>query len=602
MNSRNTSPVSLTRDSEASSETIPSTSGYTTPEPLEDDETRVQNICFVGAGYVGGPTAAVVAYQNPNIQVSVVDKNSERIESWKSRHLPIHEPGLEDVVRIARDGIASRTHSSGSDERSMSQRSPNLIFSTDVEKCISEADIVFIAVNTPTKEYGTGAGSATNLAALESAAVTIAQFARAGAVIVEKSTVPCGTARTIQDIFAVHRPNDKFEVLSNPEFLAEGSAIRDLLCPDRILIGSSRSPSGFAAAAKLQSIYSWIDKSKILTVNTWSAELAKVVANAMLAQRISSINTISAICDKTGAEIDQVAAAIGSDSRLGSKFLKAGIGFGGSCFKKDILALTYLANSLHLPEVADYWMAVLAVNDFQKTRFLDKIVSKLNGALYGKKITVLGYTFKQNTNDTRESPAIEVIQKLAEERPSEIAVFDPGCTALEIRHSIDAFVSPAQFQNLHTYDNVYDACSGSSAILILTPWEQFKSSKLKLDSQDINLTSPTVSSIDASIPDPALARSPVPTKPAYSPTIYGELKTVSPLVEPPECPPDCQRCQTPAAAAVRPDSTLDWEKIAAGMRDPKWLFDGRNIVDSKWMATLGFRVENVGNNGHSFVR
>lgn len=302
---------------------------------------------------------------------------------------------------------------------------------------MAEADIVFLSVNTPTKYTGIGAGRATNMVALEGATRDIAMAAKPGAIIVEKSTVPCRTAQIVRDTLEVHRPGVEFEILSNPEFLAEGTAIRDLLNPDRILIGSSQTPSGLAAAATLKEVYAaWVDRSKIVTVNLWSSELAKLVANAMLAQRISSINTVSAICEQTGADVDEIAKAIGLDGRLGSKFLKAGLGFGGSCFKKDILSLCYLADTLHLEEVADYWMQVLTINEFQRNRFVKRVVSNLHGTLIGKKITIFGYAFKKDTSDTRESPAVEVVKSLLADNPSEIAIFDPLCNPEDVKDEI----------------------------------------------------------------------------------------------------------------------------------------------------------------------
>jgi len=275
------------------------------------------------------------------------------------------------------------------------------------------------------------------MVALEGATRDIAMAAKPGAIIVEKSTVPCRTAQIVRDTLEVHRPGVEFEILSNPEFLAEGTAIRDLLNPDRILIGSSQTPSGLAAAATLKEVYAaWVDRSKIVTVNLWSSELAKLVANAMLAQRISSINTVSAICEQTGADVDEIAKAIGLDGRLGSKFLKAGLGFGGSCFKKDILSLCYLADTLHLEEVADYWMQVLTINEFQRNRFVKRVVSNLHGTLIGKKITIFGYAFKKDTSDTRESPAVEVVKSLLADNPSEIAIFDPLCNPEDVKDEI----------------------------------------------------------------------------------------------------------------------------------------------------------------------
>jgi UDPglucose 6-dehydrogenase len=356
----------------------------------------------------------------------------------------------------------------------------------------------------------------------------------------------------------------------------------------------------------------WVDPSKVLTVNLWSSELAKLVANAMLAQRISSINAVSAICDQTGADVDEVALAIGLDVRLGSKFLKAGLGFGGSCFKKDILSLTYLAYLLHLPEVAEYWMAVLTVNEFQRNRFMQKVVTRLNGALVGKKITVLGYTFKEDTNDTRESPAIDVIKALLSERPAEIAIFDPGCTVQGIRNNIDSLATTVDPHVLkphgpvEAYSNAYEACAHSSAVLILTPWKQFHYP------QSTNVVDPVIP--DRPNPTPI----PVMSKPALSEmdilsleahlkaTAYqidntvleNESDRLERFFDQPTCPSDCQPCHNSLEpVAVQAHENVDWVQVASSMSHPKWVFDGRNIVDSKAMTKLGFRVENLGKGG-----
>jgi UDPglucose 6-dehydrogenase len=390
----------------------------------------------------------------------------------------------------------------------------------------------------------------------------------------------------ICDKLALYRPNETFEVLSNPEFLAEGSAIPDLCNPDRILIGSAPTASGRAAANVLRNVYSsWVDPSKILTVNVWSSELAKLVANAMLAQRISSINTISAICDQTGADVDEIARAVGLDSRLGAKFLRAGIGFGGSCFKKDILSLIYLARSLHLPEVGNYWESVLAVNEFQMDRFTRRVVSKLHGALTGKKIAVLGFTFKENTNDTRESPSINVIKAVLSERPSEIAIFDPGCTALEVKELISLETSTTTDRALkpdgpiEAYANAYEACRNSSAVLIMTPWSQFYYPQS-------NLQTATRAPLDL-----------IRTENAQGPRSDTEGLTnwTDRLVSESECAENCILCLEAAKPSYsEAHKNVDWGLIASSMQEPKWVFDGRNIVDKKAMATLGFRVESLG--------
>jgi UDPglucose 6-dehydrogenase len=401
---------------------------------------------------------------------------------------------------------------------------------------------------------------------------------------------------------AYHRPNDDIEVLSNPEFLAEGTAVTDLLYPDRVLIGSSSTPRGFAAADVLRNLYSsWIEPSKILTVNVWSSELAKLVANAMLAQRISSINTISAICDRTGADIDEVAFAIGKDTRIGSKFLKAGLGFGGSCFKKDILSLVYLSNSLHLPEVADYWMSVLTVNEFQRNRFMQNVVNKLHGALFGKKITVLGFTFKQDTNDTRESPAVDVIKELLQERPREIAIFDPGCTPTEIITKISGFKS---IPGLHAvkphgpveaHSNAYDACKDSSAILILTPWNQFAYPPRPGNTDKLTKTLKPVFNPNAGSLAGQKGEMDILELEDYARHITGSNDPLSRLRIQPKCPDNCQACaEGEMPRKVKSTQNVDWTRVAFGMKEPKWVFDGRNLVDCKEMSKLGFRVESLG--------
>ena len=323
-------------------------------------------ICCIGAGYVGGPTMAMIALKAPDIEVKVVDMNAARIAAWNSDTLPIYEPGLDDVVRTA--------------------RGRNLFFTTDVRGAIAAADIIFVAVNTPTKTYGVGAGRAADLRFIESVARTIAEVATTPKIIVEKSTIPVKTAETIKDILAANAHGVKFEVLSNPEFLAEGTAVADLIMPDRVLIGGERTPGGQAAIATLAGVYArWVPSDRIITTNLWSSELSKLVANAFLAQRISSINSISALCEATGAVVDEVANAIGKDTRIGSKFLRASVGFGGSCFQKDILNLVYLCEHYALPEVAAYWESVVKMNDWQKRRFATKIVRSLFNTVSDKK-------------------------------------------------------------------------------------------------------------------------------------------------------------------------------------------------------------------------
>jgi UDPglucose 6-dehydrogenase len=409
-------------------------------------------ICCIGAGYVGGPTMAVIALKAPDLQVTVVDMNAVRIAAWNSDTLPIYEPGLDEVVKQA--------------------RGRNLFFSTDVKGTIAAADIIFVSVNTPTKTYGVGAGRAADLRYIESVARTIAEVSTTPKIIVEKSTIPVKTAETIQQILAANTTGATFQVLSNPEFLAEGTAVPDLFNPDRVLIGGERTPAGDAAVEKLASVYArWVPRERIITTNLWSSELSKLVANAFLAQRISSINAISALCEATGADVDEVANAIGKDSRIGPKFLKASVGFGGSCFQKDILNLVYLCESFGLPEVAAYWNQVVAMNDYQKRRFSAKIVRSLFNTVADKRIAVFGFAFKKDTNDTRESAAINVCRDLLSEHAN-VVVYDPKVPAHEI--IADTLGKGVTNARLTVATNAYDACQGAHAIAVVTEWDEFK--------------------------------------------------------------------------------------------------------------------------------
>jgi len=449
-------------------------------------------ICCIGAGYVGGPTMAVIALKAPDIEVTVVDMNANRIAEWNSDTLPIYEPGLDEVVKKV--------------------RGKNLFFSTDVKNCIKKADIIFVAVNTPTKTYGVGAGRAADLRYIESVARTIAEVADTDKIIVEKSTIPVKTAETIKDLLAANTKGCTFQVLSNPEFLAEGTAVADLFEPDRVLIGGERTPGGEAAIKTLASVYArWVPDDRIIRTNLWSSELSKLVANAFLAQRISSINSISALCEATGADVDEVARAIGRDSRIGAKFLKASVGFGGSCFQKDILNLVYLCEHFNLPEVATYWESVVKMNDWQKRRFGQRIIKALYNSAAGKQIAVLGFAFKKDTNDTRESPAIALCKDLIAER-AKVIVYDPKVPASVIRTE----VLGADVENplLVIATTAYEATKGSSALAIVTEWDEFKS--------------------------------------------------------------------------------LDFKRIYIEMEKPASLFDGRNILDLKSLAQIGFRTHAIG--------
>ena len=410
-------------------------------------------ICCIGAGYVGGPTMAMIANKAPDIEVEVVDMNAARIAAWNAGTLPIYEPGLDALVQ--------------------GRLGKNLRFSTDVAGGIRSADIIFVAVNTPTKTYGVGAGRAADLRFIESVARTIAEHAQGPKIIVEKSTIPVKTAETIKDILAANARGFTFEVLSNPEFLAEGTAVADLEAPDRVLIGGERTPGGEAAIRKLVDVYArWVPRDRIITTNLWSSELSKLVANAFLAQRISSINSISALCEATGADVDEVAHAIGRDSRIGPKFLRASVGFGGSCFQKDILNLVYLCEHFSLPEVGAYWESVVRINDWQKRRFATRIVRALFNTVADKRIAVLGFAFKKDTNDTRESAAISVCRDLLAEQ-ARVVVYDPKVPADEI--VADVVGKGRDEPRLAVAKSAYEAAAGAHAIAILTEWDEFRS-------------------------------------------------------------------------------------------------------------------------------
>jgi UDPglucose 6-dehydrogenase len=421
---------------------------------------EITKICCIGAGYVGGPTMAIIAQKCPHIKVTVVDLNADRIAAWNDpnvENIPIYEPGLSAIVAEARNR--------------------NLFFSTEVDAAIDEAEMIFISVNTPTKTYGAGKGMASDLKYIELCARQIAKVAKTDKIVVEKSTLPVRTAEAVKSILDNTGNGVKFQILSNPEFLAEGTAVTDLLNPDRVLIGGDPSEEGQIAIQKLVAIYSkWVPSQQILTTNLWSSELSKLTANAFLAQRISSINAMSELCEKTGADINEVAKAIGMDSRIGPKFLKASVGFGGSCFQKDILNLVYIAKSFGLNEVADYWEQVIIMNDHQKDRFAKNIITTLYNTISGKKIAFLGWAFKKDTNDTRESAAIYVADYLLKEEAN-IAVYDPKVSENKILADLDYLESRKPEQNrkgVTAFEEAYAACKNAHAIAILTEWDEFK--------------------------------------------------------------------------------------------------------------------------------
>ncbi len=408
---------------------------------------RTQILC-IGAGYVGGPTMAVIADKCPHLDVTVVDINASRIAAWNGDTLPIYEPGLDEVVRRA--------------------RGRNLFFSTDIEGGIRRADIIFVSVNTPTKTFGQGAGCAADLQYWELTARQILAHSTSNKIVVEKSTLPVRTAEAMERILNGNGKGVRFDVLSNPEFLAEGSAVKDLEHPDRVLIGSHETPEGITARKALVDVYAtWVPRERIIESNLWSSELSKLTANAFLAQRISSINAISALCEKTEADVDEVAYAIGTDSRIGPRFLKASVGFGGSCFRKDILNLVYICRSYGLDAPADYWESVVTMNDWQQARFVKTMLASMFNTVAGKRLALFGFAFKADTGDTRESPGIAVARQLLEER-ARVVITDPQ--ALD-----NAKVDLKDVSSLIDFEpDPYQAAAGAHALAIVTEWSLFR--------------------------------------------------------------------------------------------------------------------------------
>jgi UDPglucose 6-dehydrogenase len=422
-------------------------------------------ICCIGAGYVGGPTMAVIASKCPHLEVTVLDISDERIDKWNGdiKNLPIYEPGLDKIVQET--------------------RGKNLFFSTNIKKSIEESEIIFMAVNTPTKTYGLGKGMAADLTYVEKCARQISKYSKSDKIVVEKSTLPVRTAEAIKTILKSNSKNLNFEVLSNPEFLAEGTAIKDLSKSDRVLIGGDQTVSGKAAIKKLVEIYmSWVPKDRIVTTNVWSSELSKLVSNAFLAQRISSINSISALCEATQADVSEVAFAVGKDSRIGSKFLNASVGFGGSCFQKDILNLVYLSRSYGLNEVADYWQGVIDINNYQKSRFVTTIVKSMYNTINDKVISILGWSFKKDTNDSRESASIYVCDQLLLEG-AVLNIYDPRVSEIKIKSDLrtlwksknyDDNLISENLSRVNCYTILNKVFDKSHAIAILTEWDIFK--------------------------------------------------------------------------------------------------------------------------------
>ena len=425
---------------------------------------KSKEICCIGAGYVGGPTMAVIAHNCPDYNITVVDSNEKRIAEWNGpeNSLPIYEPGLKEIIRNV--------------------RKKNLIFSNDVEKSINKADIIFIAVNTPTKSHGEGKGMAADLTNIEKCARLIAKSSSSNKIIVEKSTAPVGTGKKIKSVLNSENSKIKFQIVSNPEFLAEGTAINDLMNPDRVLIGGEESEEGDKAVNTIANIYrEWLPENKIILTNLWSSELSKLASNAFLAQRISSINSLSALCEKSGADIDEVSSAVGMDSRIGDKFLKVSIGFGGSCFKKDILNLVYLCRHYSLDEVAEYWLQILKINDFQKTRFSENVINELDNNVKNKIISILGWAFKKDTNDSRESGAIDISANLLTAGAS-LNIYDPmvskssiinDLTELWRTQEVDENIIQSRLKRVKLSNNIDESLYNSSCICVLTEWDEF---------------------------------------------------------------------------------------------------------------------------------
>tara|TARA_B100001093_G_scaffold149541_1_gene142286 strand:- start:20622 stop:22028 length:1407 start_codon:yes stop_codon:yes gene_type:complete len=429
---------------------------------------KIKEICCIGAGFVGGPTMAVIALKCPEINIKVVDINKQKIKDWNSKDLnklPIYESGLAEIISKTRD--------------------KNLFFSTEIANSINNADMIFMAVNTPTKIKGKGKGYAADLKYVEDCAKQIARHSKSDKIVVEKSTLPVRTAKKIKEILIANNKKVNFEVISNPEFLAEGTAINDLFKSDRVLVGGDDTESGKNAVDKLVEIYQrWIPDDKILRTNVWSSELSKLVSNAMLAQRLSSINSISALCEKTGANIEEVSKAVGMDSRIGSSFLKSSIGFGGSCFKKDILNLVYIARQYQLNEVAEYWENVIKINSYQTSRIADEIIKVIDNK-EKKIITILGWSFKKNTNDSRESASIYLSNRLLSNNFS-LKIYDPMVSSSRIKEDIENQIKTSQkdddkflkyMNRVKICDDVYLAIEKSNLVVICTEWDEF----IKLD-------------------------------------------------------------------------------------------------------------------------
>ena len=546
----------------------------------------------------------------PHIQVEVVDLNAKRVDAWNSSNLPIYEPGLFPIVQAARDG--------------RNGKKPNLHFSTDVKGAIHRADLIFLCVPTPTKYTGTGAGRAADLVYVEGATRMIAEAAEDDKIVVEKSTVPCRTAESIREILsAVAKPGLNFDILSNPEFLAEGTAVRDLLTPDRLLIGSMTSDRGLHAAASLVDVYAeWVPRDRIVTMHLWSAEMAKLAANALLAQRISSINALSAICEATGADVNEVAYAVGLDKRIGPRMLKSSVGFGGSCFRKDVLNLVYIAQTLHLPEVADYWESVVEMNEYQKQRFCKRIVRSLYHTLTDKRVAVLGFAYKKDTGDTRESASISLVNTLIAEK-AEIRIYDPKVEDEQIWQELKwtARDFDEVKRRVTICSSAYEACEESHAAIIATEWDEFSNKDADVPIRDISgiavVGSPRAyatgsgaqfskGTLEVNRTEKANGAT-APPQLKQSETHHGGTQANGLGSESPsQLSNGDTKSKLPLRHSHRPSISkqhteaqpaVDWSHIATIMRRPMFVFDGRNVVDAGKLEKLGFRVESIGKPG-----
>ncbi len=522
----------------------------------DKNDCQVKNICCIGAGYVGGTISSVIAYTNASLTLNVVDLNEGRIDAWNSRSLPITEPGLLELVRVARDGTDGRE--------------PNLFFSTSIERAIRLADVIFIAVNTPTTS--TGALATTEV---EVAVEAIARMSTSNKLVVVKSTVLPGTSRKMSGILTrLGRPGIRFDILSNPEFLAEGTAIQNLLYPDRILIGSEQDEQGLQAMKALRQIYmGWVPEGRIIAMNIQSAELAKLAANVLLAQRLSSINALSVICEEIGADVEEVALACGLDARIGSGMLKASLGFGGSCLKKDVLAMAHVSDMLDLDKVGSYWRSIVEINEHRKSRFAERIVARLNNTITGKRVAILVAAFKKGTGDVRESPAIDLIAMLMREG-AQVSLYDPqvkGADLVESLAQVSGQTVVALLPSLEVCESAYAACNNAHAVVVATDWDEFSNRGTNKGAENHGRMQSEQEKAAAQVAG-------IPTA-LDSEGNRGAAMTLDALA---------------SSGDEAYSAGVDWAKISDGMNDPKLVFDGRNVIDGPKLTALGFEVEPTG--------